>query len=95
VGIGDGSPVSSVGTNGRAGSGVGGALKGPKALESLKDYQGAAFRFIKYVAPSEDWRKDHCAGCWATFAEYDGSDILHERYVTSVPYDETPDEFMT
>jgi len=33
------------------------ALKGPKALESLKDYQGAAFRFTKYVAPSEDWRK--------------------------------------
>src|SRR6266403_219031 len=51
------------------------ALKGPKALEWLKDYQGATFRFKKYTAPCEAWRYDHCAGCWATFAEYDGPDI--------------------
>jgi hypothetical protein len=61
------------------------ALKGPKALEALKDYQGATFRCTKYTAPCEDWTRDHCAGCWATFAEYDGPDILHEAYVTAVP----------
>jgi len=67
-------------------------FKSPKALELLKDYQGATFRFKKYTAPCEDWRYDHCAGCWATFAEYDGSDVLHEGYVTSVPSDQTADE---
>ena len=68
------------------------AFKGPKALEPLKDYQGATFRFTKYTAPSEHWRYDHCAGCWAKFAEYDGQDILHEAYVATVDYNETPDE---
>jgi hypothetical protein len=60
------------------------AFKGPKALETLKDYQGASFSFTKYVAPCEDWKYDHCAGCWAKFAEYDGPGILHEAYVTSM-----------
>ena len=68
------------------------AFKGPKALEPLKDYQGATFRFTKYTAPSEHWRYDHCAGCWAKFAEYDGQDILHEAYVATVDYNETADE---
>ena len=65
------------------------ALNGPNALEWLKDYQGATFRFTKYTARCGDWRYDHCAGCWATFAEQDGSGILHEAYVTGVRYDET------
>ena len=60
-------------------------LRDQKALEPLRYYQGATFRFTKYVAPCEDWRCDHCAGCWAKFAEYDGSDTLHEGYVTAVP----------
>src|SRR6266403_1775991 len=63
-----------------------------KSLEPLRGYEGATFHFTKYIPPSEDWRRDHCAGCGATFAEYDGPDILHEGYVTSVPYDETPDD---
>src|SRR5260370_18375949 len=67
-------------------------FKGPKALQALKDYQGATFRFTKYTVPSEHWRYDHCAGCWATFAEYDGQDILHEAYVSTVDYNEKPDE---
>src|SRR5260370_42182705 len=67
-------------------------FKGPKALQLLKDYQGATFRFTKYTAPSEHWRYDHCAGCWATFAEYDGQDILHAGDVTAVTYDQSPDE---
>jgi hypothetical protein len=68
------------------------AFKGPKALQPLKDYQGATFRFTKYAAPSEKWKSDHCAGCWAKFAEYDGQDILHEGYVATVDYNETPDD---
>ena len=68
------------------------AFKGPKAIEPLKDYQGSTFRFTKYTAPSERWRYDHCAGCWAKFAEYDGQGILHAGYVAPVDYNETADE---
>jgi hypothetical protein len=63
------------------------AFKGPKALEGLKDYHGAKFNFTKYLAPGEDWKYDHCAGCWAKFAEHDGPGILHEGYVTAVSYE--------
>jgi hypothetical protein len=65
------------------------ACTGPKALEWLKDYQGATFRLTKYTAGCADWRCDHCAGCWAKFAEYDGSGILHEAYVSGLRPDET------
>jgi hypothetical protein len=68
------------------------AFKGPKALEPLKDYQGATFRFTEYTAPSEHWRYDHCAGCRAKFAEHDGQGILHEAYVSTVHHDEATDE---
>ncbi len=27
--------------------------------------------FQKYIHWSEDWGHDHCAGCWAKFAEFD------------------------
>src|SRR5262245_36195983 len=53
---------------------------GPKSLELLKDYRGATFHFTRYIAPCEDWKQDYCAGCWATFAEYDGPGILHEVF---------------
>lgn len=35
---------------------------------------------------SESWDPDHCAACWATFTEFDGPDIQHERYVTRDEY---------
>lgn len=68
------------------------ASKGPRALVPLRCYEGSTFRFTKYVAPSEDWSCDHCAGCWAKFAEYGGPDVLHEGYVTTLPSNRTPDE---
>jgi hypothetical protein len=45
-----------------------------------------------YLAPqvvtqrTETWDHDHCAGCWAEFAEFEGSDILHEGYATGADY---------
>ena len=29
-----------------------------------------------------DWDHDHCAFCWAKFAEYDAPDVQHNAYAT-------------
>jgi hypothetical protein len=64
--------------------------------DSLKSLQGATFRFAKYRAPSDEWDHDHCTGCWAKFADFDGPDILHEGYVHAEPYEPKPEpEFIT
>ena len=56
----------------------------------------ATFRFTKYRAPSQKWDHDHCEGCWAKFAEFDGPGVLHEGYVTASPFQEMPEpEFIT
>jgi hypothetical protein len=58
--------------------------------------QGSTFSFAKYQAPSDDWDHDHCSGCWAKFAEFDGPEILHSGYVTKTPEAEIDEpEFIT
>jgi len=59
--------------------------------DNLKHLRGATFRYAKYKAPTSDWDHDHCKGCWAKFAEFDGPDILHEGYVSAKPYEPTPE----
>src|SRR5260370_4816080 len=54
--------------------------------DNLRPLQGAAFRFDKYRAPTDQWDHDHCDGCWAEFADGGGPDILHEGYVRAHPY---------
>jgi hypothetical protein len=51
--------------------------------DNVKHLQGAVFRYAKYTAPTIDWDHDHCNGCWAKFAEFDGAGILHEGYVSA------------
>jgi hypothetical protein len=50
-----------------------------KMLEHLR-----ASTFADYTAPSPEWDHDHCAGCWATFAQFDGPEILHRGHFTTV-----------
>jgi len=52
-------------------------------LDMLKRLRGGTFRFAVYEKPSDEWDHDHCEGCWAKFAEFDGPDILHEGFVYS------------
>lgn len=33
--------------------------------------------------PKPDWGHDHCAFCWAKFADADGPEFLHEGYTTA------------
>ena len=47
------------------------------------------FRLRRYEAPTPDWDHDHCYGCLAKFSEFDGDDIQHEGYFTTVPAQES------
>ena len=64
--------------------------------DNIEYLQGATFRLAKYKAPSADWDHDHCSGCWAKFADFDGTDILHEGYFAACPDKETSEpEFVS
>jgi hypothetical protein len=43
---------------------------------------GMAFRRKSYSAPGKTWDHDHCAFCWAKFADFEGDEILHEGYAS-------------
>jgi hypothetical protein len=55
--------------------------------ENVKWVQGGTFRFLQYRAPSREWDHDHCFGCWAKFAEYEGPDILREGFAYAEPFE--------
>ena len=45
--------------------------------------EGLTLHFRRYQRWREDWDHDHCAACWAKFAEAkDIPDALHEGYAT-------------
>jgi hypothetical protein len=51
-------------------------------IRLLSCFEGASFQLADYSAPSADWDHDHCEGCTAKFAEFDGPEILHSGYFT-------------
>jgi hypothetical protein len=51
-------------------------------IDNAGRLKGARLQFRPYMRWSESWDHDHCAGCWAKFAEFEGPDILHEGYAT-------------
>jgi hypothetical protein len=51
-------------------------------LHNLSRFKGKSFQLADYSAPSTDWDHDHCEGCAAKFAEFDGPEILHSGYFT-------------
>ena len=55
-------------------------------IDNCRLPKGVALRRKKYRAPRKDWDHDHCAACWATFADFDGPEILHEGYATTAEY---------
>ena len=59
-------------------------------LTQLERLKGLTFRLRRYKAPTVDWDHDHCYGCWAKFAELDGSNVQHEGYFTTVPAQPSP-----
>jgi hypothetical protein len=55
-------------------------------LDFARHLKGARLQFQRYGRWSESWDHDHCAACWAKFADFDGPGILHEGYATCDDY---------
>ena len=48
--------------------------------------QRTTIQLRRYARWSESWDHDHCAACWAKFAEFEGLDIQHAGYATCDDY---------
>ena len=55
-------------------------------IDNARHLKGLRLRFSRYSRWSASWDHDHCAGCWAKFAEFDGHDIQHEGFTTCDDY---------
>jgi len=55
-------------------------------IDNARALRGVRLKFQRYVRPSAIWDHDHCAACWAKFAEIGSSQILHEGYATLDDY---------
>lgn len=55
-------------------------------IDNAHHLRGVRLRFQRYTRWSERWDHDHCAACFATFAEIDGPEVLHEGYATCEDY---------
>ena len=55
-------------------------------IDNARHLKGLRLRFSRYSRRSASWDHDHCAACWAKFAEFDGPDIQHEGFRTCDDY---------
>jgi len=55
-------------------------------IDNSDHLKGLRLQFRHYTRWSESWDHDHCAGCWAKFAEFNGEDIQHQGYATCDDY---------
>jgi len=55
-------------------------------IANARRLKGVRLHLRPYAARSETWDHDHCAACWAKFAEIDGPDIQREGYATGDDY---------
>jgi hypothetical protein len=55
-------------------------------IDNARLLRGVRLRLRQYTRRSESWDHDHCAACWATFAEFDGPDIQQRGYATGEDY---------
>ena len=55
-------------------------------IDNAEHLRGVRLKLQTYAQWRDDWDHDHCAGCWAKFAEFEGPDILHQGYATTSDY---------
>jgi hypothetical protein len=55
-------------------------------IDNAHNLRGQRLRRKKWTKPSDEWDHDHCHGCMAKFAEFEGPDIQHEGYATCEEY---------
>jgi hypothetical protein len=57
-----------------------------RLLNVKRHLEGASFRLKPYRTKNAEWDHDHCAGCWAKFAESNIPDALREGYAVTSDY---------
>jgi hypothetical protein len=60
-------------------------------VRRLGGVEGLRFRRKRYTRWSDTWTHDHCIGCWARFAEFDGPGIPREGYATGEDWKHSAD----
>lgn len=55
-------------------------------IDNASHLKGLKLQLRRYTRWNESWDHDHCAACWAKFAEFDGPNIQHEGYATDDDY---------
>ena len=55
-------------------------------IDNASHLEGVRLQLRRYARLSESWDHDHCAACWAKFAELEGPDIQQEGYTTGDGY---------
>jgi hypothetical protein len=55
-------------------------------LNNARHLAGLKLQHRNYARWSENWDHDHCAACFAKFAEFDGPDVQHAGYATRDDY---------
>ena len=60
-------------------------------LLNAERLSGQEFRWKTYTTRRPDWDHEHCAGCWAKFAEFEGPSVLHEGYAVTERYEKGAD----
>lgn len=55
-------------------------------IDNARHLKGTRLRFQPYKQWSKSWDHDHCAACWATFAEFSGPDFQRQGYATCDDY---------
>jgi hypothetical protein len=53
-------------------------------LEWLEHLRGMSFELADYKAPSAEYNHDHCEGCGAAFAEFEGKAVHRSGYFTTI-----------
>ncbi len=57
-----------------------------KRVANASFLRGQEFTRKPYRAPGPAWDHDHCAACWAKFAETDEPGVQHEGFTTTGAY---------
>ncbi len=55
-------------------------------IDTGQRLKGVEFQRRRWRAVGDHWDHDHCACCWAKFADWDGPDVQHEGYTTTEDY---------
>jgi len=53
-------------------------------LEWLEHLRGMSFELADYKAPSAEYDHDHCEGCGAAFAEFEGKAVQRTGYFSTI-----------